>query len=136
MLYKVSAWQLLYFVFQVCKKWLGDIDARGHAMDPADPGMTIHKFLVFFVIGSLIVKGFLRGWTLLYCTSQIIRLQEAMESFAFPDKINSIITEIPQKCSKLLFFSLESFKDSLYFGTFTQRGNEKNGKNVILLQFS
>ena len=31
-----------------------------------------------------------------------------MESFAFPDKINSISTEIPQKCSKLYFFSLES----------------------------
>ena len=31
-----------------------------------------------------------------------------MESFAFPDKINSISTEIPQKYSKLLFFSLES----------------------------
>ena len=36
-----------------------------------------------------------------------IMQQEAMESFAFPDKINSS-AEIPQKCSKLLFFSLES----------------------------
>ena len=41
MLYKVGAWQLLlYFVFQGGKKWLGDIDAWGHAMDSADPGMT------------------------------------------------------------------------------------------------
>ena len=31
-----------------------------------------------------------------------------MESFAFPDKINSISAEIPQKCSKLYLFSLES----------------------------
>ena len=31
-----------------------------------------------------------------------------MENFAFPAKINSISTEIPQKCSKLYYFSLES----------------------------
>ena len=35
-------------------------------------------------------------------------IKKAMESFAFPEKINSISTEIPQKCSRLLFFSLES----------------------------
>ena len=58
-----------------------------------------------------------------------------MESFAFPDKINSISTEIPQKCSKLLFFSLESFKDSLYFGTFTQseRHESKNEERYNLV---
>ena len=38
----------------------------------------------------------------------IISLQEAMESFAFPNKINLISTEIKQKCSKLQFFSQES----------------------------
>ena len=37
-----------------------------------------------------------------------------MESFAFPAKNNSINTEIPQKCSKLYYFSLESFEYSLY----------------------
>ena len=37
-----------------------------------------------------------------------------MESFAFPAKINSISTEIPQKCSKLYYFSLESLRYSLY----------------------
>ena len=31
-----------------------------------------------------------------------------MESFAFPDRINLISTDIKQKCSKLLSFSLES----------------------------
>ena len=36
-----------------------------------------------------------------------------MESFAFPDKINSLSIEIPQKCSKLCFFSLESFEMQL-----------------------
>ena len=39
---------------------------------------------------------------------KFIYAQVAMESFAFPNKINSISTEIPQKCSKLYFFSLES----------------------------
>ena len=37
-----------------------------------------------------------------------------MESFAFPAKINSISTEILQKCSKLYYFSLESLEYSLY----------------------
>ena len=37
-----------------------------------------------------------------------------MESFAFLAKINSISTEIPQKCSKLYYFSLESLEYSLY----------------------
>ena len=36
-----------------------------------------------------------------------------MESFAFPAKNNSISTEIPQKCSKLYYFSLESLEYSL-----------------------
>ena len=36
-----------------------------------------------------------------------------MESFAFPAKINSISMEIPQKCSKLYYFSLESLEYSL-----------------------
>ena len=40
-------------------------------------------------------------WEIVYHYIQ----QEVMESFAFPDKINSISTEITQKCSKL-FFSL------------------------------
>jgi len=43
-----------------------------------------------------------------------IYVQEVMESFAFPDKINLISTKITLKCSKL-FFSLESF-DPLHFG--------------------
>ena len=37
-------------------------------------------------------------------------LQEAMESFAFPAKINSISAKIPQMWSKLYFFSLESLE--------------------------
>ena len=37
-----------------------------------------------------------------------------MESFAFPDRINPIRTEITQTYSKLYFFSLESFEESLY----------------------
>ena len=37
-----------------------------------------------------------------------------MESVAFPNKINSISTEISQKSSKLYIFSLESFEDFLY----------------------
>ena len=40
-------------------------------------------------------------------------LQEAMESFAFPNVMNSIRSEILQKCSKLYFFSLESLEGSL-----------------------
>ena len=48
---------------------------------------------------------------------QFIWTQEAMESFAFPAKINSISTEILRKCSKLYFFSLESLEYSfLCFG--------------------
>ena len=42
-----------------------------------------------------------------------------MESFAFPPKINPISTEIPQKSSKLYYFSLESL--DLYIWTGTQR---------------
>ena len=34
-------------------------------------------------------------------------VQEAIGSLAFHPKINSTSTEIPQKCSKLYFFSLE-----------------------------
>ena len=41
-------------------------------------------------------------------------LQEAMESFAFPDRINPLSTEIPQTYSKLYFFPLESFEKPLY----------------------
>ena len=37
-----------------------------------------------------------------------------MESFAFPAKINSISTEIPQKWSKWYLFSLESLEYFLY----------------------
>ena len=33
--------------------------------------------------------------------------QETMESFAFPDKLNSKSTKIPHKSNKLYFFSLE-----------------------------
>ena len=44
----------------------------------------------------------------------LYKSQEARESFALADKINSISTEIPLKCSKLSFFSLESLEDSLY----------------------
>ena len=45
-----------------------------------------------------------------------------MESFAFPAKSNSISTEIPQKCSKLYFVSLESLEYSFFmFWTGTQR---------------
>ena len=40
----------------------------------------------------------------------IYKVQEAVESFAFPAKINSISTEIPQKNSKLYYFSLESLE--------------------------
>ena len=56
-----------------------------------------------------------------------------MESFAFPDKINSISTEIPQKCSKLYFFSLESFKDSLYVWDVFSKGKAwiKKAKRVV-----
>ena len=46
--------------------------------------------------------------------SKLYTLQEAMESFAFPAKINSISTEIPQKCSKLYYFLLESLEYSLF----------------------
>ena len=46
--------------------------------------------------------------------AELFLTQEAMESFAFPDKIKSISTENPQKCSKLFFFSLELFEYSLY----------------------
>ena len=46
-----------------------------------------------------------------------IHVQEDMESFAFRDRINLIITDIKQKCSKLYFFSLESLEYSfLCFG--------------------
>ena len=48
--------------------------------------------------------------------------QEAMESFAFPDKINSINTDIWRKCSKLFFFSLESFEYSLYILDWYSKG--------------
>ena len=44
-----------------------------------------------------------------------------MESFAFPPKINPISTEIPQKSSKLYYFSLESLEYSLYIWNGTQR---------------
>ena len=55
-----------------------------------------------------------------------------MESFAFPDKINSISSEIPQKCSKLYFFSLESL-DSLYFWDVFSKGKAsiKKSKRVV-----
>ena len=44
-------------------------------------------------------------------------LQEAMKSFAFPAKINSISAEILRKGSKLYFLSLESLEYSfLCFG--------------------
>ena len=36
-----------------------------------------------------------------------ISIQEAIESFALPDEIDSIKTEILQKCRKLYFFSHE-----------------------------
>ena len=36
-----------------------------------------------------------------------------MESFAFPDRINLISTEMKKKCGKLWFFSQESLLDSL-----------------------
>ena len=39
-----------------------------------------------------------------------------MESFAFPDKIDSISTEIPPKCSKFIFISLDSLEYFLHFG--------------------
>ena len=51
--------------------------------------------------------------------------QEAMDSFAFPDRINPISTEIPQMCSKLYSFSLESLDDSPC-GTFSQKGKGLN----------
>ena len=48
---------------------------------------------------------------------QLCKLQEVMESVAFPDKINLKSTEILRKCSKLYFFSLESLEYSfLCFG--------------------
>ena len=54
-------------------------------------------------------------WGMIYY--EFIHIQEAMESFAFPAKINSISTEILRKCSKLYFFSLESLEYSfLCFG--------------------
>ena len=37
-----------------------------------------------------------------------------MESFAFPNEIISISSEILQKCSKLYFFSLESLEYSFF----------------------
>ena len=41
-------------------------------------------------------------WSLIVVVSlTIIVEQETMESFAFPDKIDSIGTEIQHKCSKL-----------------------------------
>ena len=54
-------------------------------------------------------------WTNLYTQ------QEAMESFAFPPKINPISTEIPQKSSKLYYFSLKSLEYSLYIWAGTER---------------
>ena len=39
-----------------------------------------------------------------------INIQEAMESFAFPDRISSISTDNPLKSSKLCFSSLESLR--------------------------
>lgn len=53
-----------------------------------------------------------------------------MESFAFPDIINLISTEIKQKCSKLQFFSLESLRMHLRLGNFFK------GEYVLLLQLS
>ena len=51
-----------------------------------------------------------------------------MESFAFPDIINLISTEIKQKCSKLQFFSLESLKMHSGLGNFF-KGEGMNNKN-------
>ena len=47
-------------------------------------------------------------------TGLFLHPYKSQKSFAFADKINSITTEIPQKCSKLSFFSLESLEHSLY----------------------
>ena len=83
MLYIVSAWQLvLYFVFQGGKKWLGDIDAWGHAMDSADPpGMTneLKFFTTFFTFFTTFshrifhqLRPFLRGCAL-HLISQLLQ---------------------------------------------------------------
>ena len=58
-----------------------------------------------------------------------------MESFAFPDMIMLISTEIKQKCSKLQFFSLESLWHfhfvTLYLGHFL-KGEGMNKKSKTL----
>ena len=60
---------------------------------------------------------------------QIIENQEAMESFAFPDRINPIRTEITQTYSKLYFFSLESFEDPLYVWDVFSNGKARINKS-------
>ena len=64
------------------------------------------------------VEGLVTNTTILrtfpYQGVCLIVLQEAMKSFTFPDMINSISTENPQKCSKLYNISLESLEDSVY----------------------
>ena len=45
---------------------------------------------------------------------KIYKNKRPLESLAFPAKINSISTEILQKCSKLYIISLESLEVSLY----------------------
>ena len=52
-----------------------------------------------------------------------ICVQEAMESFAFPEKNYSISTEIPQRGSKLFFLLLESFEYSLYILDWYAKGH-------------
>ena len=67
----------------------------------------------------------MHGWNLRYPSVT----QEAKDSFAFPVKINSISIEIPLKDSKLYFFSLESFEESLYARDVFRKGKASMKKS-------
>ena len=63
--------------------------------------------------------------------------QEAKESFAFPHKIkmNKVIkkwsSEIPQKCSKLYLFQLESNENHFWIWTAAQREKKQSKKLYV-----
>ena len=46
--------------------------------------------------------------------NSFIGIQGAVESFVFPDRIDSISIEIPQKLDRLYFFSMESLEDYVF----------------------